>query len=360
MKKENELVLELCKFTEPNRERIQELLHEISDYPSVLGQLLFNRVGAAAYYTLRECELLGHVNREFRNSLKAMFDVGVDKAASFERCLYTVSSILDRVNYKYAFLKGAYLYSAYPKGLRTSNDIDILLERDSLNDICNLLKSSGFAQGSIRNGKFVPASRMEIIDSMMNRGETVPFIKKVDLPKMEFCEIDLNYSLDYKPVQDSAIISEFLERSRPVNGIMTFSQIDFLIHLCIHLYKEATIMSWVDMQRDLSLYKFCDIYLLIHKWMDADFAVQLEERIKKYGLEKECYHALYYTRLLFDIKNESLDKLLSNIKPKDTSFLKEVFDPEKGKIYKHKKSLLDWFFSSDRKRYLYEITNEKA
>ncbi|MCI8388391.1 MAG: nucleotidyltransferase family protein [Clostridiales bacterium] len=360
MKKENELVLELCKFIAPDREKIQELMDEVSDYPFVLGQLLFNRVGAAAYYTLRECELLGRVNREFRNSLKAMYDIGVEKTESFEKCLSTVSDILDGVNFRYAFLKGAYLYSAYPKGLRTSNDIDIMLERDSLNDICELLKRSGFIQGNIRNGRLVPASRVEIINSMINRGETVPFIKKVDLPKMEFCEIDLNFSLDYKPVQDSVIISDFLDNSRLENNVKIFSPIDFLIHLCIHLYKEATIMSWVDMQRDLSLYKFCDIYLLTHKWMNEAFAAQLEQRVKRYGLEKECCYALHYTKLLFDIQDEALDKLLANIKPNNVSFLKEVFDPQSGKLYKHKKSLLDWFFSSDRKRHLYEVTNEKA
>ena len=37
---------------------------------------------------------------------------------------------------------------------------------------------------------------------------------------------------------------------------------DFFLHLCAHLYKEATTLPWIEMHRDMTLYKYCDIYII--------------------------------------------------------------------------------------------------
>lgn len=95
-------------------------------------------------------------------------------------------------------LKGAYLCAHYPDGYRTSNDVDLLVLPKDVTTIGNLLARSGFRQGNIRNGEFIPATRQEIIESKMMRGETVPYIKEVDLTFMKFFKVDINFSLDYK------------------------------------------------------------------------------------------------------------------------------------------------------------------
>ena len=366
MKKENQLITELCKFLDPDKERIRKLLDETENYPVILGQLLYNRMGGVAYYTLKECRLLDAVPREFRNALKDSYNVGIEKASSFSVCLDQICEALHTADFDYALLKGAYLNSIYPEGLRTSNDVDILIERKNLSAICKLLKRCGYTQGNIRNGEFVPASRTEIVSSMMNRGETVPFIKEVDLPKLRFCEIDLNFSMDYKPTQDSEIMTDFLTDSMCAGkpGMKILSKTDFLIHLCLHIYKEATVMAWVNMHRDMSLYKFCDIYVLLDKWLDENFAKNLITRIGKYELQKECWYAFIYTRALFGIRNSCFDRIISGIEPQNTGCLREVIDPGTNTIYEYRIpdeiSLEDWFFTIDRKRYLHETSNEEA
>ncbi|HBR32187.1 MAG TPA: hypothetical protein DD733_08920 [Clostridiales bacterium] len=362
MKKENLLILELCKFIDPDNEKIKNLLQINLNYPFVLGQLMFNRMGAVAYYTLLKCGLLGFVNREFRNSLKSAYEVGQEKTDSFLTAVDMVNNMLDKVDFPYAMLKGVKLASVYPKGLRTSNDIDILSVQKNIPSLCGLLKENGFSQGYIRNGMLVPASRVDIVNSMMNRGETVPFIKKVDLPKMEYLEIDLNFSLDYKPAENPGIISELLKSVQICadSAAVVLSPEDFIIHLCLHLYKEASVMAWVEMSRDLSLYKFCDIYLLVYKWMNEEFFKRLKRRINELNFGKECFYAFVYTKKLFNIKNRCLDRLISDIKPKNTAFLKEIIQPEENKVYRHKKSLTDWIFINNRRSYLYEVKNETA
>jgi len=360
MKNENTLVLELCKFINPNKTKIESLMKKAVHWPYVLGQLLFHRMGGAAYCTLRECELLGKVNREMRNSLKTIHESGTVKSASLKLALAELADILKNAEFPYALLKGAYLVSLYPSGLRTSNDVDVLINQKDLSNLEMLLKAAGFSQGNVRNGSFVPASRAEILSSRMNRGETVPFIKQIDFPGMEFFEIDINFSLDFKAKQENNVVASLLKNAEPLietgtGRLPTLSPADFLIHLCCHLYKEAVVYAWVEMERDLSLYKFSDIYLLVNQWTDHVFYAELSEHICKYGLKQECYYALLRTKELFEIENNELNGLLTGIRPANTDYLNEIIRPEQEKKYRYDKVFTDWLFTSGRKEYLYEV-----
>ena len=123
-------------------------------------------------------------------------------------------------------------------------------------------------------------------------------------------------------------------------------------------------MAWVSMNRDLSLYKFCDIYVLLNKWLDEVFAKKLTARIREYGLQKECWYAFIYTKTLFGIRNAYFDGIISDIEPQDTGFFREVIDPGTKTTYEYcipaEMSLEDWFFTPARKEYLHETSNEKA
>lgn len=356
MNKENKLILELCKGKYANKEVLNVLMKGKLDYPYILGHLLYNRVGAIAYIALKENQLLHIMNREFRNTLKAVYEYNFNKTNSFINALNLLKNVCVKFRFPYALLKGAYLIELYDRGLRTSNDIDILINPQNITELTDELKAVGFKQGNVRNEEFVPASRTEIISSRMNRGETVPFVKEVDFPGMKFLEIDVNFSLGFKPGVDEDIVQNFLNRTQPLilNEISTLNRVDFLMHLCAHLFKEATVMSWVEMGRDISLYKYCDIYLFLHKFMNAEFATALILQIDHLGLNKECYFALSYAKELFEISNNDLDKVLTVIKPADTSFMTQVLEPQAGKAYSYDMGYRDWVFCSDRKGNLYE------
>lgn len=365
MKREHELIMELCRFIRPDKEKIKGLMEQGISWPYVLGQLLFHRMGGAAYYILRECGLLGRVNREVRNSLKIIYDSGKAKTEAMKTALAEIAGILQNADFAYALLKGAYLLSVYPEGLRTSNDLDILICQKDISKLEILLKSAGFQQGHIRNGEFAPASRAEILSSRMNRGETVPFIRQVLLPGMDYLEIDINFSMDFKARQEKDTVAALLEKAEPwieTGGLRlsTLSPVDFLIHLCCHLYKEAVVYAWVEMERDLSLYKFADIYLLLDKWTDSKFYPGLAARIKQCGLERECYYALLRTKELFGIESPALDGLLAEIRPGSTRYLTEIIRPDQHKIYRYDEAFTEWLFISGRKGYLHEITNAIA
>ena len=47
--KEKALVLELCRFLDCRKERLEGLLDDALDFPWVQGQLLYNRMGGVAF-----------------------------------------------------------------------------------------------------------------------------------------------------------------------------------------------------------------------------------------------------------------------------------------------------------------------
>ena len=351
---EKELFKRLCSFKE--NEFDTKLLNAAT--PSVLGHIFFNRMQAIAYGTLKKHSLLSKINREFRNSLKSAYYQNIQKNKSFLRCVKYVGDILSLCDCKYAMLKGAYLCKVYPDGYRTSNDIDLLVKPKDVTQISKVLSGAGFKQGNICNDEFIPATRREIIESKMMRGETVPYIKEVNLPQMKFLEVDINFSLDYKP-EDSELLENMIEKS-VITGmgdhrIRTLNPNDFFVHLCSHLYKEATTLPWVEMKRDMTLYKYCDIYMLINN-LNEEHIDSLFKHANSLSMEKVCAFAVLQTAELFEFKNEYAVKVAKMILANDCDFLHIVISPKGNKKYIFcEKDILKRFFCNDRAKLLREV-----
>lgn len=358
MRNEYELILELCKFVHPDKERIQELLNQRPDMPLVLGNILFHRMGGVAYETLKKTELLSATNREFRNTLEAIYTSNTEKTTAYREALSQLSGVFSDIPIRYAFLKGAYLCSIYPVGLRTSNDVDVLISKESTGIVSERLREYGFKQGHIRNGVFVPATRAEIISSKMNRGETVPFVLDLGKTHMRYLEVDLNFSLDFQAKEGTDSVEAMLQATIPAiqtekGSLYTLSSEDFVAHLCAHLYKEATTYPWVAMNRDLSLYKFSDLYLLYEQrsinWKS------LKQRVVELGLEKECYYTFRNLCILYHIFDDDMEAMLTRLSLEDMRFMKQIYRPENKTYYQYDMGYVDWFFCPDRVSHLKEV-----
>lgn len=355
--KEKQLFKALCKF----KDAFSDVSLIEFATPAVLGHLFLNRMHGVAFGTLRKNNLLGKVNREFRNSLGAAYEQNLKKNESFEKCIKALTKILSARTCKAAMLKGAYLCAHYPDGYRTSNDIDLLVLPEDVTEIGNLLSSAGFRQGSIRDGIFVPATRQKIIESRFLRGETVPYIKEVSLPFLKFLEVDINFSLDYKN-GNGAALSQMLSGvcliNEKGNSIPTLERSDFFIHLCAHLYKEATTLPWIRMKRDMTLYKYCDIYMLLSEMSDADLW-KIFSRAHALGIEKICSYAILETMDLFDMVNPFARGLCRGVLENDSDFRLKVTSPEEKKVLIYQTAdATDRFFSESRLSDLEEVKED--
>lgn len=357
---EKALFKELCNFK--NKTFNEE--HLVYASPQVLGMLFFNRMQGIAYDRMRRHDVLGKVNREFRNSLKNAYEQNVEKNRGYMSSLDYLSRILTKSKCKVAMLKGAYLCSHYPVGCRTSNDVDILVSPDDVTAVGKILSDEGFSQGYIRYDKFVPASRKEVIESKMMRGETVPYIKEVNLPYMRYLEVDINFSLDYKNSEND-MVSIMLDNSVVADigdiKIPTLEKADFFIHLCAHLYKEATTMPWIKMHRDMTLYKYADIYLLLSE-MNAGETVRIFDKAAGIGMAEICAYCILETADLFDVNNINAVITAQYVLANNPDFRLRVISPRDNKIYNYKtKNASERFFMENRIEDLTEVNdNEKT
>lgn len=353
--KEKELFLELCAFRAPNAKKIERLLKLDAATSDVLGMLFANRMAGVAYHVLKETALLDLVDREFRNSLRNASLLNEKINEDFLGCIKFLSMELDACGVPYALLKGAYLCHKYPKGCRTSNDIDVLIAPEDVGKVSARLKMAGFKQGHMKNGVFVPATRQEIIESKMTRGETVPFIKETKLPFMKHLEVDLNFSLDYKN-SDDTVLKEMLARTQVMTvgsaKVRTLDPADFILHLCAHLYKEATTVPWIRMKRDMTLYKYCDIYGLLMDFKREDFDL-LFDRVKNMQMEKEFLYCMDSVESLFGLSCSVPFEGLYLYKNYD---LAEVIAPTEKKVYRYvERNVKKRFFTKDRMSLLEEV-----
>lgn len=349
-----------------NREISQELIKMSDAYnqekiyfdniigEKIFGKIILNRVGNIAYRNLLNA---GYTNLgEYSGIFEVMYKENIRKAELCIRNINKVSNILKDADFPYALLKGAYLITkVYNLGDRVSNDIDILVNEKNIGACKKLLQCNGFRQGEVINGEFKEASRMDIIMSKMNFGETIPFVKMLE---GDYINVDVNFSLDYKPMKDDSIITRMLENRIEVSienaTLVTLELADFIIHLCLHLYKEATTWDWVERRKDLNLYKFNDIYNILKTNVNTKLFDDLVTRINDYGVNKECYYALFNAlniyRALGDI--EGYQEFLERIKPEDMTYLKEIVSPMDKKIYKYSIDFIDWFASDNRVEHL--------
>ncbi len=351
-KKEKELFLQLCRFKDPNNKKIAKLIRAGATTPELLGYIFANRMAAIAHGVLKKAELLGEVDREFRNSLKNAATLNERINDDFFGCVRFLSAELEGAGVPYALLKGAYLCHKYPRGYRTSNDIDVLVSPENVGKISTKLKLAGFKQGYIRNGVFVPATRQQIIESKMMRGETVPFIKETKLPFIKYLEVDLNFSLDYKN-SDDEILKMMLERTEVetigASKIRRLDKYDFLLHLCAHLHKEATTMPWIRMKRDMTFYKYCDIYALLYDMTDEEVEALYERAIEN-GMESELDYCIKSINDFFETEYKMLT---------DGTTLCDVVSPADKKLYRYREeNAVKRFFASDRIRLLSEVRIE--
>lgn len=358
--KEKQLFKALCKF---KGSFTDTSLIEFAT-PDVLGYLFFNRMQGISYGVLKNNGLLGKVNREFRNSLDAAHEQNVLKNESFKKCIVMLSALLSRCFCKVAMLKGAYLCTHYPDGYRTSNDLDLLVLPKDVTEIGNMLSSAGFRQGKVVNGEFVPATRREIIESKMLRGETVPYIKEVNFPFMKFFEVDINFSLDYKNGNENTLsnmLSNICIKNEKGLSVPTLDDADFFIHLCAHLYKEATTLQWIKMHRDMTMYKYCDIYMLLSEMTDAQLQ-KIFARAEELDMKKVCAYTILETIKLFDMDKPLAYGLSHTALEDDPGFCLRIVSPENKKVLMYQTTdVTERFFMESRANDLVEVKqNEKT
>ncbi len=335
MKIEQKIIIELLKYEDNNK--VLGLMKHNPNWIEILGYLTYHRLAGLAYEKIKNLNVR---NFDYPIYLNTYMINQSQKIRTYEqnKWINIISDELNKKNIKYVFLKGAILNNTLFKyGSRVSNDIDILIEKKSIPIITDVLNKLGFVQGkyNYKTKTIHKFTKKEIKESILTRGETAPFVMKTNLPEIETIDIDINFSIDWKPTNNN-IVNDFLNHRILINKndnipIFSLNHYHNFIELCIHLYKDCTLIDIIRKRKVLDLYKFVDIYYYFKKY-EAEINVDiLYKIIKKYKLEKYIYFSLKYVTEIFpDIKNLELENLLKSIEKDNT--LNIIYDQSNPNI----------------------------
>lgn len=223
---------------------------------------------------------------------------------------------------KYAILKGTYLAdTAYCNmNVRSSNDIDILIQVEDTKTIKNICFSKGFVLGkSDRQNKcIIHYKRSQEVAFSLNTHQIATMVKIGTNQYFDFYDtvLDCNFSLFWGGFKgNAALTSDFLEHRIKFVDSNGFSYYVLepeynLIQLCLHAYKEANGFFFVKSKKGLCLRAFVDIYFYLIEYEDKMDWIRFIELVKKYEIEPFVVYIVEIIKTLFGENN--VIRLLSN------------------------------------------------
>ncbi|MBJ6363221.1 nucleotidyltransferase family protein [Paenibacillus sp. GCM10012307] len=250
-------------------------------------------------------------------------------------------------------LKGAWLIPNIYKdaGLRISNDLDFLISLDQGQAVSGMLQAMGYTPGHYdwASDSIAFVSEEEVIQWKDRSGNLHPHMKRVDNGFSKYIGVDFSYDVDLtrnfiasNGLQERAIQSKLYDAPA-----VCLNTVDFLIHLAIHLFKEASHERWVKIDQDINLIKFCDVreYILAHL-EQLDWS-ELAKRSRELAAEEAIYYSLYYLKMIFN--DPFVEMIQDHLSISGQEVLRHYVTSEGGQEKTWKKSFFERFFSLSNK-----------
>lgn len=337
---EKDFIIEIIRFN-TNKEKIEELIKSNKiNWINVLGFISYHRIAGLVY------EKMNSINIRLLD-FPVFFSTYMINQAQKCRNEYQLNEIkkisqkLEQNKIKYVFLKGSILnHTIFESGTRASNDIDILINKDSIETVTKILNKLGYTQGkyNYKQNIIENFNDNELKESLKLKGETCPFVKIANETAIKTIDVDLNFSLDWTPNYNQELIDKVLNNRIKIeldenNIIYSAGIYDNIIELCTHLYKDMALMDIVKKRKVFDLYKFIDIYYYINiNYKSINFNT-LKEKIILFGAEQYVYFALEYLSKIFnDFKSEEIVSLMEYLRKiiRNSEMLDTVFDQYNG------------------------------
>ncbi len=328
---ERQLVLMTAVIVEESQsEKLKEIVENDLNWAEVIYQAITHRTLNMLYYNLDKYNLFALREPEFKRLCKSQWNVYGQRNKFYLDRLAEIMDRFEKVNLVVPILKGNLLASVvYPAiEARIFNDLDLIMQLGDVNVLTKELESLGYIQGEFdeKTNVITESSRKVKILQQMNSHEIQEFLKNSDNEFAKVIEVDVNHDILWKGNCPYKVDTrDLIKRAVPieVNGVKAYmlDYIDNIIQLSCHLYKEATLMIYIDGIKDLKIYKFSDLYMYIKKFFDKIDWELLVERVKSYNLDKVVYYNFYYIELMF---GEIIPSFVNDaLEPDDLTYLDE-------------------------------------
>lgn len=308
---EQELIL-LCSrgvLSLPQQERVREILADNVDWKEILFQGVTHRILNLVYFQVKSLGLLDTIEQEIRKLMEINYKAIGLKNRIYLDALKDISDAFRENGIKAVILKGILLAPVVYPAIETRyfNDIDFLVKKQDISKLTQVLNTLGFIQGDYdeQTGKIAEATRKQKMFHQMTTHELQEFVKVANHPFVQLIQVDVNHNILWVgncpyEVDNELLIDRAVQTT--INGNIQAYRLDcedFIVQLCCHLYREATILHWIKDLKDLKIYKFADIVIYLEKYKNLMNWGKFLSYVKENKLEKIIYYVFHYVNLMY-------------------------------------------------------------
>ncbi len=346
--KEDELIILTSQLTmsDETKSRIKLLIQEEMDWYYFFNSAIKQKVLTLIYYNLKNLNIEKIIPKQL-GRIALFYQLGtIERNKAYFEELKTIRRILEDNQVIAVPTKGGWLIpNLYGNnGTRTIGDIDFLVKKEDTKKIKLIMNENGYIQSEYDNNdrKLIHISKEKEVLWRTRKTNLFAFKKQVDNPYVGYFVFDFCFNLDI--LSDKDPIPEMFSRLNTDEGDLKYlSDIDFFIHLCVHLYKEATDAVCILHSTDLNLIKFCDVREFILQKMSKEKLRKAIDLINTYKLQKPIYFTLHFLREIYNDGYES--EILSEVSIRNLDFLNEYKFNNFSEPIKWEKSFMDRLFA---------------
>lgn len=262
----------------------------------------------------------------------------------------------EKHNVPYAVIKGAVLSKmAYGDAYcRKSGDIDLLLCRDQIDTVKEIMLGNGFVQGRVTDNGVAPFSRKELLFQTAMSHQAAPFIKKTSNPVCPYVNVDVNLDIywgESNIQSDMQYVLDHTELTEIGNVVVRklTPEMEF-VALCLHHYKDANSI-YLLWQGSLKLSLFCDVYFYL-KHIKLDLRT-LKEICSQLCAADYVYYCVFYADAIFN--DNLLAPYLESLETDTAKNILNTFGLTKEERKKWDICFISRLFSDELREYLKTI-----
>lgn len=246
--------------------------------------------------------LENNIKADFTKALLVKQEEISRKQQQYRLIAHDISNQLSTAGIRHVFLKGLVLsQTLYRESFhRYYSDIDLLVDKNKLEDTERILKSMGYVYGyysHIANNEIHPATRAEIQFQRLFTHELYNMCRKE--AGNWISNVDINFLFTWKGVNSKEPVlslSDFHDHIVVENDIPFFDPVINMIHLCCHLFNEGLFFALANGYRnedpsEIILIRVLDISLLANTMsiQEKNAVMQIANRL---NLSTKVEHAL--------------------------------------------------------------------
>jgi hypothetical protein len=213
----------------------------------------------------------------------------------------------------------------YPDpALRMTRDLDILVTRDDFPELDACLTALGYTQGRAGAGdRIEPFTRRTRVYWEMFLANRLPYVRASGHSGIDWYVIDPAVSIFPTSIVAETDTPAVLARTRQVRlhgergHVLDWT--DWLLDLSMHLYEKAVSRHFIRRRKDACVGQYLDLAALCLAAPSTGSWQQFHQRVDRYRVGAQAFHALYHTRSLYPEAVPAA--VLDALRPADTDYL---------------------------------------